>query len=77
MPYLQSLKISSLPLKAKNHHAFRSFGGCVLFIKNRLTFYNINTRNFARISIYSHCRFLVKIFFPAAESIILSVCGAF
>jgi hypothetical protein len=38
-----------LPLKAKNHHALWSFGGCVLSIKKKLTFYNINTLNFARV----------------------------
>jgi len=28
---------SSLPLKAKNHHALLSFGGCVLSIRKGLT----------------------------------------
>jgi hypothetical protein len=40
---------SSLPLKAKNHQRSGEHGGCVLSIKKGLTFYNINTLNFARV----------------------------
>jgi len=57
---LKLLKKSSLPLKAKNHHALWSFGGCVLSIKKDLSFRNINTLNFARVLIYSHYLLLVK-----------------
>jgi hypothetical protein len=46
------LKKSSLPLKAKKHHALRSVGGRVLSIRKGLTkkgstFDNINTIYFA------------------------------
>ena len=59
MPYLSSFFKSSLPLKAKNHHALRSFGGCVLSIRKGLTkkgstFDNINTIDFALLSNLSH-----------------------
>jgi len=57
-------KKSSLPLKAKNHHALWSFGGCVSFIKKDLSFHNINTLNFARLFTCSYCRLLVKQYFP-------------
>ena len=64
MPYLWSFFKSSLPLKAKNHHYSGEHGGCVLFIKKGLTFYNINTLNFARVFTSSHYRFLVKEYLP-------------
>jgi hypothetical protein len=55
---------SSLPLKAKNHLYSGEHGGCVLSIKKGLTFYNINTLNFARVFTSSHYRFLVKKYLP-------------
>ena len=53
MPYLCSFFKKLLPLKAKNHHALRSFGGCVLFIKKVLTFYNIKTLHYSSIYLFT------------------------
>jgi len=64
MPYLWSFKKSSLPLKAKNHHALSSFGGCVLSIKKGSASYKINTLNFAHVFTWSHYRLIVKTYFP-------------